>query len=55
MVITFKFRSAINADHRVVVRAKTASFARATALLFHSGFKTGFIDFDVALTADVRR
>ncbi len=26
-------------------RAKTANFARATALLFHSGFKTGFIDF----------
>ena len=52
-VIAFKLRGAVNADHRVVVRAKTAGFARATALLFHCGFKAGFVNLDVAFAANV--
>jgi hypothetical protein len=55
MVIAFEFRRAINADHRVVVCAKTAGFTRTTALLFHRGFKARFVNFDVALAANVSR
>ena len=55
LFVAFKFRRAINADHRVVVRAKTAGFTRTTTLLFHCGFKACFVNFDVALAANVRR
>ena len=54
MIVTFKFRGAVNADHRVIVSAETAGLARATALLFHGGLKAGFVNLDVALAADVR-
>ena len=55
MVVAFKFRGAIHANHRVIVRTETAGFTRTTTLLFHGGFKTGFIHFDIALTANVSR
>ena len=53
VVVAFKFRSTINADHCVVVSAKTAGFTRTTTLLFHRSFKARFVNFDVALTANV--
>ena len=54
MIVAFKFRGAVNADHRVIVSAETAGLARTAALLFHGGLKAGFVNLDVALAADVR-
>ncbi len=45
--------SAVNADHRIIVGAETTGLARAAALLFHRGFKTSFINLDVALAAHI--
>ncbi|EJK90166.1 hypothetical protein UUU_32860 [Klebsiella pneumoniae subsp. pneumoniae DSM 30104 = JCM 1662 = NBRC 14940] len=53
MIVAFKFRGAVNADHRIIVGAETTGLARAAALLFHRGFKTSFINLDVALAAHI--
>ncbi|MND20558.1 hypothetical protein D3C80_108910 [compost metagenome] len=53
MVVTLEFRRAIHADHRVVICAKTAGLTRTTALFFHCSFKARFVDFDIALAANV--
>ena len=54
MIVAFKFRCAVNANHRVIVSAETAGLTCAAALLFHRGFKACFVNLDVALAADIR-
>ncbi|MCU6566757.1 alanine--tRNA ligase-related protein, partial [Klebsiella pneumoniae] len=69
MIVAFKFRGAVNADHRIIVGAETAGLARAAALLDEelSKLKGDTLDgetafrlydtygFPVDLTADVCR
>ena len=53
VVITGEVTALVHFDETVVVRTKTAVFTGTAALFFHCRFKTGFIHFQVALTADV--
>ena len=55
VLVAFKFRSAINTNHCIVVCAKTAGFTCATALFFHCSFKASFINLNVTLAANVCR
>ena len=55
MLVAFKFRGAINANHRIVVCAEAAGFTRTTALFFHCSFKACFVNLNVTLAANVCR